>query len=307
MAGKSKTKIYFWLKLDENFFKNLAIKNLRKSITGGDTCVLIYQKMLLSSLPNNGVIYFEGTLQDITQEIALNLDEKIDDVRLTLEYFSQYGLIQIGEDGSAEMLQVPMLIGQETNWNKYKREKKLEKFQPHSNESPTKLENIQPVSNHVPTDIEKEIDIELEKELKIDIESDTEKEKPTSIDNDILFKNYMDLFINFAKKNINKRSLALQTFIELSEMEKGQIITGAKNYINFYKNDRPDDESGQFSINAYEFLDNAVFKEYQMPIKQNKVHSIFAEYDPNADIDDPGGWGTTETDESFDINDRGGW
>ncbi|WP_285022875.1 phage replisome organizer N-terminal domain-containing protein [Lactococcus garvieae] len=179
---KSKTKIYFWLKLDENFFKNLAIKNLRKSITGGDTCVLIYQKMLLSSLPNNGVIYFEGTLQDITQEIALNLDEKIDDVRLTLEYFSQYGLIQIGEDGSAEMLQVPMLIGQETNWNKYKREKKLEKFQPHSNQSPTKLEDVQPVSNHVPTDIEKEI--ELEKD--IDIESDTEKEKPTSVDNDIL-------------------------------------------------------------------------------------------------------------------------
>ena len=117
----------------------------------------------------------------------------------------------------------------------------------------------------------------------------------------------MELFINFAKKNINKRSLALQTFIKLSEMEKGQIITGAKNYINFYKNDRPDDKSGQFSINAYEFLDNAIFKEYQTPIKQNKVHSIFAEYDPNADINDPGGWGPTETDESFDINDRGGW
>ena len=293
MAGKSKTKIYFWLKLDENFFKNLAIKNLRKSITGGDTCVLIYQKMLLSSLPNNGVIYFEGTLQDITQEIALNLDEKIDDVRLTLEYFSQYGLIQIGEDGSAEMLQVPMLIGQETNWNKYKREKKLEKFQPLSNQSPTKLEDVQSVSNHVPTDIEKEKEkekeIELEKE--IDIELDIEKEKSPSVDNDILFKNYMDLFINFAKKNINKRSLALQTFIKLTELEKSQIITGAKNYINFYKADRQDDESGQFSINAYEFLENAVFKEYQTPIKQNKAKSVFAKYDPNADINDPGGWG----------------
>ena len=286
---KSKTKIYFWLKLDENFFKNLAIKNLRKSITGGDTCVLIYQKMLLSSLPNNGVIYFEGTLQDITQEIALNLDEKIDDVRLTLEYFSQYGLIQIGEDGSAEMLQVPMLIGQETNWNKYKREKKLEKFQPDS--------------NSIPTDIESD----TEKEKDIDIESDTEKEKPTSLDNDILFKNYMDLFINFAKKNINKRSLALQTFIKLSEMEKGQIITGAKNYINFYKADRQDDESGQFSINAYEFLENAVFKEYQTPIKLNKDKSVFAQYDPNADINDPGGWGPKKPDKPYDPNDLGGW
>ncbi|MDT2885434.1 phage replisome organizer N-terminal domain-containing protein, partial [Lactococcus lactis] len=50
MAQKNKTKIYFWIKLDENFFKNLAIKNLRKTVTGGDTLVIIYQQMLLSSL-----------------------------------------------------------------------------------------------------------------------------------------------------------------------------------------------------------------------------------------------------------------
>ncbi|MDN6665018.1 MAG: phage replisome organizer N-terminal domain-containing protein, partial [Tetragenococcus koreensis] len=57
MVQKNKTKIYFWIKLDENFFKNLAIKNLRRTVSGGDSLVLIYQQMLLSSLPNNGVIY----------------------------------------------------------------------------------------------------------------------------------------------------------------------------------------------------------------------------------------------------------
>ncbi len=169
-----------------------------------------------------------------------------------------------------------------------------------------------PDDNHTaPSDIEKDIGLDIDKDLGlgIDKESDTEKEKPTSVDNDILFKNYMDLFINFAKKNINKRSLAQQTFIKLSEMEKGQIITGAKNYINFYKSDRPDDESGQYSINAFEFLDNAVFKEYQAPIKQNKAKSPFCKYDPNADINDPGGWGPKKPDKTLntDINDRGGW
>ncbi|WP_341273249.1 phage replisome organizer N-terminal domain-containing protein [Lactococcus lactis] len=109
------------------------MKNLRRTVSGGDSLVLIYQQMLLSSLPNNGVIYYEGTLQDVAQEIALNLDEKLDDIKLTIDYFQKAGLLQIGDDGSAEMLQVPMLIGQETNWNKYKREKKLEKFQPTSN------------------------------------------------------------------------------------------------------------------------------------------------------------------------------
>ena len=129
-------------------------------------------------------------------------------------------------------------------------------------------------------------------------------EKPTSVDNDILFKNYMDLFINFAKKNINKRSLAQQTFIKLSEMEKGQIITGAKNYINFYKSDRPDDESGQYSINAFEFLDNAVFKEYQSPIStDNNLYKY------STDVHDPKGWGKTKIDKSLntDINYKGGW
>ncbi|OAZ15904.1 replisome organizer [Lactococcus lactis RTB018] len=161
MATKSKTKIYFWIKLDENFFKNLAIKNLRKTVTGGDTLVIIYQQMLLSSLANNGVIYYEGTLQDIAQEIALNLDEKLDDVRLAIDYFQKAGLLQIGDDGSAEMLQVPMLIGQETNWNKYKREKKLENFQPASNQLPNS-------SNQAPTEIESESDIDIEKEINKD-------------------------------------------------------------------------------------------------------------------------------------------
>ena len=57
--AKNKTKIYFWLRLDNNFFKNLAIKQLRR-MSGGDTYVLIYQKMMLQSLENQGYIYFEG-------------------------------------------------------------------------------------------------------------------------------------------------------------------------------------------------------------------------------------------------------
>ncbi len=31
MADNKKTKIYFWLKLDENFYKNIIIKKARKT------------------------------------------------------------------------------------------------------------------------------------------------------------------------------------------------------------------------------------------------------------------------------------
>lgn len=143
--AKNKTKIYFWLRLDNNFFKNLAIKQLRR-MSGGDTYVIIYQKMMLQSLENQGFIYFEGVLDSLAEEIAMALDESVEDVQVTIAYFQSKGLLQIGEENEIFLEQVPMLLDQETNWSRYKRQqnKKLEKFQP--------------LSNHLPTDIEIEID-----------------------------------------------------------------------------------------------------------------------------------------------------
>ncbi len=148
--AKNKTKIYFWLRLDNNFFKNLAIKQLRR-MSGGDTYVLIYQKMMLQSLENQGYIYFEGVLDSLAEEIAMALDENVEDVQVTIAYFQSKGLLQIGEENEIFLEQVPMLLDQETNWNRYKRQqnKKLEKFQP--------------LSNHLPTDIDIDKDIKNSK------------------------------------------------------------------------------------------------------------------------------------------------
>lgn len=240
MAQKNKTKIYFWIKLDENFFKNLAIKNLRRTVSGGDSLVLIYQQMLLSSLPNNGVIYYEGTLQDVAQEIALNLDEKLDDIKLTIDYFQKAGLLQIGDDGSAEMLQVPMLIGQETNWNKYKREKKLEKFQPTSNQVPTEI------------DIEKEIEKDIEKEIDKDTNS--------------LLSVYFETFTKLAMKNNKLREAVKIEFVKLSDSQKEQAVIGAKNYYQWYKREKSDDSTGKFSVNAINFINGnkETFDDFQV-------------------------------------------
>lgn len=116
-------------------------------MSGGDTYVLIYQKMMLQSLENQGFIYFEGVLDSLAEEIAMALDENVEDVQVTIAYFQSKGLLQIGEENEIFLEQVPMLLDQETNWNRYKRQqnKKLEKFQP--------------LSNHLPTDIDIEIDI----------------------------------------------------------------------------------------------------------------------------------------------------
>ena len=184
MASKSKTKIYFWLKLDNNFYKNLAIKKARR-LAGGDTMVIIYQKLMLESLQNNGVLYFEGVLENIVEELSLQLDEDIENVAMTLDLFTKSGLIQLNDSNDIEMLQVPALIDQETNWSKYKRDTR-------NKEDVKKLDIVQPLSNHCPTEIEIESEIKIEQEIKIESES----EKEDNADSD--YKKLTDFYqVNF--------------------------------------------------------------------------------------------------------------
>ena len=48
--------------------------------------------MMLLSLETEGFIYFEGVLDNIAEEIAMALDEQIEDVQMTLSYFTKKGL-----------------------------------------------------------------------------------------------------------------------------------------------------------------------------------------------------------------------
>lgn len=163
MSNKRKP-IYFWLRLDNNFYKNLAIKKARK-MAGGDTMVVIYQKMMLTSLDTSGVIYYEGAYGKLEEELALMIDEESEQVAMTLAYFTKAGLIQIDNGQNVEMLQVPALIDQETNWARYKRnQRKTEK-----------LDNVQSLSNERPTEIETEIDKEIE------LETDTKQKSYSHI------------------------------------------------------------------------------------------------------------------------------
>lgn len=163
MAQK-KQPIYFWLKLDNNFYKNLAIKKARR-LAGGDTMVVIYQKLMLSSLESNGVLYYEGVLPTVYEELAMLIDEDTEPVEMTIKFFVGCGLVQIDENNNVEMSQVSALVEQETNWARYKREQRKNK----------KLDNVQQVSSTSPT--EKEIEIEIEIELDKEKEQHTEKEK----------------------------------------------------------------------------------------------------------------------------------
>lgn len=85
-------KRYYWLKLKEDYFNNPKIKKLRK-IAGGDTYTIIYLKMQLLSIKNGGIIEYEGIEPTFEEELALKLDEDIDNVTVTLNYLQLQSLV----------------------------------------------------------------------------------------------------------------------------------------------------------------------------------------------------------------------
>jgi len=149
----AKTKIYFWLKVDKKFFDNLFIKRL-KNMPGGYTMTVIYIRLMLESLEDDCILYYEGYFDSLVQELALKLDVSEDDINMTVAYFTKCGLIQIDDDGHATLSQAKALVESETNWAKYKREQRK-----NSQDLP-KLDNVQnkkTISNSCPTEIENRV------------------------------------------------------------------------------------------------------------------------------------------------------
>ena len=106
-------KRYYWLKLPEDFFGDKAIKRLRK-IAGGDTYVIIYLKMMLRSLKDDGYLYYDGLEEDFPAELALDLDEEEDNVQVTLNFLLQHGKLEIRSEQEYFMPDMKQSIGSET-------------------------------------------------------------------------------------------------------------------------------------------------------------------------------------------------
>ena len=85
-------KMYHWLRLKDDFFRDIKIKKLRK-IDDTDNYVVIYQKILLLSIKNESVLVYEGLENTFEEEIALKIDEKEEKVKATIEFLLKYGLL----------------------------------------------------------------------------------------------------------------------------------------------------------------------------------------------------------------------
>lgn len=159
----SEPKRYFWLKLHKDFFQRKEIKRLRK-IAGGDTYTIIYLKMLLRSIMSDGKLYFDGLEDDFASELALDLDEKEENVQITVQYLLKSGLLEMCSDEEYYLPDTKDSTGCETAAASRMRKCRAKKDKLERN-------NVTPMLQSGYGEKEKELEIEkeLEKEKELEI------------------------------------------------------------------------------------------------------------------------------------------
>lgn len=106
-------KNYYFLKIPENFFRDIEIKKMR-TLPGGEELMIIYLKLMLLSLSNGGTLIYEGVEDTLEKELALELDEDVNSINLLMSYLRSVNLIYV-VDCDLCLTQVPELIVKETD------------------------------------------------------------------------------------------------------------------------------------------------------------------------------------------------
>lgn len=216
---KTTSKKFFWIKLKQDFFNDPYIKLLRR-MAGGDTYTIIYLEMLVKSANADGMLYFQGAGQDIAEELALTLDENVEDVRALLAYLEAKKLIthpEIKED--VFLVASADLTGSETD-SAIRVRKFRERQALHSNGRALQS------NTHVTNGNDK---LEIEKELEID--TDVQKEVQPKVEHASSLENDFDkLWKLYPRKQGKKVAFnAYKRAIKKGTTNK-EIQTGIVNY-----------------------------------------------------------------------------
>lgn len=147
-------KRYYWLKLQDDFFTSKRIKKLRK-IAGGDTYTIIYLKMQLLAMKNNGMLEYTGLESTFAEELALDLDEEPENVSVTINFLLSCGLLETNDNVEYFVPYAVANTGSETSSAKRVREFRTRKALQCNTD-------VTPVKQNCNGEKEKEIEIETE-------------------------------------------------------------------------------------------------------------------------------------------------
>ena len=212
-------KKYYWLKLPSGFFKDRAMKKLKK-MAGGSTYTIIYQKLLLLSLENEGILFYEGIEDNFYEEMALELDEVLEDIQMTIMFLQKNRMMEQLTDNKFFMTQIPEMIGNETDMARRQRKSRLNKSIKSGNKSVTSSQDV--------TNCHTEIEIELDKDINNSLsEKNSDDENSYESVTMKLAKYLYNKIINnnpkFKEPNFNTWEKGMDSIIRIDKREISDI------------------------------------------------------------------------------------
>ena len=162
-------KRYYWLRLHHDFFDSKRIKKLRR-MAGGDTYTIIYLKMQLLAMKTDGTLTWTGLEDDFAEELALDLDESAEDIKVTLSYLLHCGLAETSDNVNFFFPYAVANTGSETASTQRSRECRARQKMLQCNTDATQLQqecNAPATQPQRTCSVEKEIEKEIEKDTRV--------------------------------------------------------------------------------------------------------------------------------------------
>lgn len=159
----AESKRFYWLKLKEDFFRQKEIKKLRR-LAGGDTFTIIYLKMLLRSLKDGGRLYYEGIEENFPAELALDIDEEEDNVRVAVAFLLANNILTQNQPDEYELITAHEMTDSECD--SAARVRRLRERRALKEQQKALPCNTDVTDGNVEIDIDKDKDIEQERRVR---------------------------------------------------------------------------------------------------------------------------------------------
>ena len=151
-----------WIKLSTDIFDNRKIKQI-ESMPEGDALVVIWLKLLILAgvINEGGCVYFTKDIPYTEELLATQFNRPINTIRLALQTFQQFGMIEIIND-----------IIMVSNWEKYQNIEGMEKIREQTRLRVAKHRAKQKLLNcNVTVTQGNATDIDIEKDIEKDIDN----------------------------------------------------------------------------------------------------------------------------------------
>ncbi|MDK4486134.1 phage replisome organizer N-terminal domain-containing protein [Fusobacterium necrophorum] len=245
-------KRYYWLKLKEDFFEQRVIKKLRK-IAGGDTYTIIYLKLQLLAMKNEGKLFFEGVEDNFSSEMALELDESEENVSVTLSYLEKNGLMELVSSDEYFLPQVLDVTGSESASTLRSRKSRELKKALQCNTTATQCNKLQQIGN---------VEIEKDREIELEIERDMGT-MSQHFSKEAMQSYFQYLCHRFKQVNINPQSV-LDISIKCQELDLNPL------YEIYRSSFLLGDIKGEYEMTLRSFLKLDIYDKMKNGLYQNK-------------------------------------